>query len=136
MRILLDSHCWLWSLAQPDRLAEDALASMRDGRNEVFLSAASVWEIAIKISLGKLTIFGPLTSFVPTRLAQQGLTSLPVTDRHAAHVTSLPHLHRDPFDRLLVAQAQIEGLALMTVDPEIARYDVELLWAARGASPR
>ena len=136
MRILLDTHCWLWLLARPERLADPALALVQDGSNDVFVSAACVWELAIKSALGKLVLPEPLSTFVPRRLTDQGLIGLPVTLEHAARVELLPHHHRDPFDRLLVAQAQVEELALLTVDPELAAYEVEILWGGRGTPPR
>jgi PIN domain nuclease of toxin-antitoxin system len=136
MRLLLDTHCWLWWLAEPERLNAEALAAVTDRRNALFLSAASAWEIAIKVGLGKLTLPGPPSSYVPSRLAEDGISSLPIEQRHALQVAELPHLHRDPFDRLLVAQALVEDLVLLTADPEVARYPVELLWAGLGMPAR
>jgi PIN domain nuclease of toxin-antitoxin system len=102
----------------------------------VYLSAASSWEIAIKVGLGKLKLPQPPARYVPSRLAEQGMTALPVEHAHALRVADLPPLHPDPFDRLLVAQAQIERMTLMTADSLILAYDVETLWAGEGDPPR
>ena len=130
MKILLDTHVWLWLQTTPERLSEEALASVEDGTNELYLSAASGWEIAIKHALGKLPLPEPPERYVPSRLETSGVATLDVAMRHALHVARLPDHHRDPFDRLLLAQAQLEGMRLMTVDPELGRYPVEVLPAA------
>ena len=93
------------------------------------LSAASSWEIAIKYALGKLPLPAPPPEYVPSRMQASGTGALPITHAHALHVASLPTHHRDPFDRLLVAQAQVESLPLLTADPQLGRYDIELLAA-------
>jgi PIN domain nuclease of toxin-antitoxin system len=129
MRLLLDTHVWLWMIARPERLSAEARARLEDPANELFLSAASAWEISIKHRLGKLELPEPPERLVPSRLARDGVTPLPVTVDHALRVAVLPDLHRDPFDRLLVAQAQIEGLVLVTADPAIAGYGAEILRA-------
>jgi len=97
---------------------------------EVVLSAASSWEIAIKYALGKLPLPEPPGEYVPSRIAASGTSPLPVEHRHALHVASLPHYHRDPFDRLLVAQSRVEGLALLTSDPAFEAYGVDLIPAS------
>lgn len=128
MRLLLDTHVFLyWVLGDP-RLSPLAEASIKDSGTQVYLSAASVWEMAIKLSLGRLRLEGDLLGFVEGELRQNGFQALPVTYRHASRVATLPPLHRDPFDRLLVAQALEENLTLVSGDAEIARYPVELLW--------
>lgn len=106
-----------------------------DGANDVYLSAASSWEIAIKTSLGKLKLPEPPERYVPRRLAAQGMRGLPIEHVHALRVASLPPLHQDPFGRMLVAQAQVEAMSLLTVDENIAAYDVEVVWAGQGAAP-
>ena len=127
MKILLDTHVWLWLQTAPERLSEEALDRLSDAGNDLFLSAASGWEIAIKHALGKLPLPEPPISYVPSRLASSGVAALPVEMRHALRVADLPDHHRDPFDRLLVAQAQLKGLQLMTADPQLSRYDVDTL---------
>lgn len=129
MKILLDTHCWLWGLAEPERLGRAARALIADPANDLFLSAASSWEIAIKAGLGKLRLPEPPWRYVPHRLATQGITALAVEHAHALQVAALPHHHRDPFDRLLVAQAQVEGLTLLTADRALEAYEVEIVWA-------
>jgi PIN domain nuclease of toxin-antitoxin system len=127
VRLLLDTHCWVWWVCEPEKLADSALGIIRDSGNEVCFSAASSWEIAIKCSLGRLKFPEPAERFIPQRLARDGFTALPVEHAHALHVASLPRHHRDPFDRLLIAQAQVEGLPILTADPQFQAYDVEVL---------
>jgi len=98
------------------------------GENKLFFSAASAWEMAIKAALGKLTLPGNLKSFIIEQLAVNGIDPLPVELAHALHVSTLPALHGDPFDRLLIAQARLENLPILTADPQIGRYDVEVIW--------
>lgn len=118
MRLLLDTHVFLWWCADDPQLTERERATIRRGANEVFLSAASVWEMAIKQALGRLEI-PEAASAAATRL---GIQALPVGFEHAEATLQLPPLHRDPFDRLLVAQAGIEGLTLVTHDPLVRSY--------------
>lgn len=123
MRILLDTHVLLWALAGDDRLAPRSVDLVADGRNIVCVSAASVWEIAIKRSLGKLRAPDDTIAAIDAASFRR----LPIGFEHADAVAKLPNLHRDPFDRLLVAQASVEGLALMTHDPMVQQYDVDVL---------
>ena len=127
MRLLLDTQVWLWMVATPERLAPSARALVTAADNELLFSAASAWEIAIKHALGKLTTPEPPDVFVPRLMAQLGITPLPVLHRHALHVATLPPRHRDPFDRLLVAQAQIEDLPVLTADRSFGLYEVDVL---------
>lgn len=99
-----------------------------DGENELFLSAASGWGIAIKAGLGKLSLQEDLDTFVFEQLSINGIYSFPVKMRHALRVYNLPDYHRDPFDRLIIAQAQVENMAVITADPQFARYSVEIIW--------
>ena len=132
MRVLLDTHCWLWMTSAPERFSSAARALVEDTRNELFLSAASSWEIAIKYALGKLPLPAPPAAYVPSRMAVTGVMALAVEHSHALEVAGLPLHHADPFDRLLVAQARVEGLSLLTADPQLAAYEVELLRAREG----
>lgn len=127
MRLLLDTHVWLWMQAEPERLSSDARVALEDERNELHLSAASAWEIAIKYELGRLTLPEPPASYVPSRLQRQGVVGMPIEHRHAVVVATLPRHHRDPFDRLLIAQAQTEEMAIVTVDPAFDSYDINVL---------
>lgn len=128
MRVLLDTHVFLWWITDDERLSPRARQVMVEGRNTLVLSAASGWEMAIKAQLGRLSVAGDFASFLSEQLALNGIDTLPVTMAHALHVYELPAHHRDPFDRLLVAQALLEGIPIVTADPEIARYPVEVIW--------
>lgn len=136
MRLLLDTHCWLWAEARPDELNEPARRVVASGATECLLSAASAWEISIKIAINKLRLPEPAARYVPSRLAANGIGELPITTAHALHAGELPPHHRDPFDRLIVAQARLEGLTLVTADAVLLEYDVDVLWAGRQEMPR
>lgn len=125
-RLLLDTHVWLWWQADDRRLGALARHAIRTA-TEVWFSAASAWEIAIKASLGKLTL--PRGADIESALALDGFRPLPVAITHAEAVRTLRVLHRDPFDRMLVAQARCEGLTILTADSRLAEYDVPLLSA-------
>ena len=127
MRLLLDTHVWLWWLSEPERLPVTIHGALEDGGNELFLSVVSSWEIAIKYALGKLALPESPAAFVEARLLRDGLSTLSIEHRHALAVAELPFHHHDPFDRLLIAQAQGESMPLATVDPKMEAYDVELL---------
>lgn len=122
MKLLLDTHVWLWWNTEPERLASAAVRQIEHPRHEVFLSAASVWEMAIKRRLGKLPLPEPVAPYVARRLRSDSVRELPVSAGHAAGVETLDPLHKDPFDRLLVVQARHEGLRLLTVDPLVLAY--------------
>lgn len=123
MQLLLDTHVLLWSLAGDDRLGDRAVDLIEDGRNVVYVSAASIWEISIKRSLGKLRVPGD----VPTEVDAASFIRLPISFEHAVEVAALPDLHADPFDRMLIAQARTDRLTLMTDDALMQRYDVQLI---------
>ncbi|MFC1857307.1 type II toxin-antitoxin system VapC family toxin [Thermodesulfobacteriota bacterium] len=125
---LLDTHVWLWSITAPRRLGREGLRLLENTGNELFLSAASSWEIAIKYKLGRLPLPEPPHIFIPPRLMRDGIKPLPVEHHHACHVANLPDLHRDPFDRLLIAQAQIEHLAFITADQKLKNYNVKMIF--------
>jgi len=127
--LLLDTHVWLWMLAAPQRIRPDLLVQFGDSRTRLLLSAASAWEIAIKYAMGRLDLPEPPASYVPSRMQRSGVTGLAVQHAHALHVASLEPHHRDPFDRLLVAQAQLEAIPLVTVDPVFDAYDVRIVRA-------
>ena len=124
-RLLLDTHVFLWWLADSPDLAESAAAAIGDIRNDVFVSAATGWEIAIKRAAGKLRAPDNLDGLVE----ESGFLPLPMTFFHGEQAGALPMHHKDPFDRMLVAQAQAEGLVIVTKDPWIARYGVRTLTA-------
>jgi PIN domain nuclease of toxin-antitoxin system len=127
VRYLLDTHVWLWLQTQPERVSADVRDRLGDGSAQLLLSAASSWEIAIKHALGKLPLPEPPKTYVPSRMRHDSVDGLPVTHAHALHVATLPRHHGDPFDRLLVAQSQLEDIPLVTADPRITRYDVAIV---------
>lgn len=127
MRALLDTHVFLWLLTARRRLAVSVLDRLADPASEVFISAATAWEIAIKHELGWLTLPEPAADYVPRRVAAMDGRELPISHADALDAGALPRLHRDPFDRLLVAQARRHGMVLVTADPAITQYDVEVL---------
>jgi PIN domain nuclease of toxin-antitoxin system len=127
VRVLLDTHAFLWLADNPERLAPAALEALRDPRTDVFVSAVSAWEIAIKVAIGKLRIPLPPTQWVAERMARSRLTGLSIEIRHAVRIAALPRHHRDPFDRMLAAQAEVEGLRLATRDRSFAAYGIDLL---------
>ncbi|MEM7353733.1 MAG: type II toxin-antitoxin system VapC family toxin [Acidobacteriota bacterium] len=128
-RILVDTHVWLWMNGSPERLSETARRQLSDAETALFLSAASVWEISIKTAGGKLELPEPPERYIIPRLAANRIDALPIRPLHAIRAAALPMHHRDPFDRMLVAQAQLEELELMTGDAALRRYEVETLRA-------
>lgn len=127
MRLLLDTHCWLWLQAEPERFSPRVLAELRKPTNELFFSAASTWEICIKYALGKLALPLPPKDYIPSRMQRSGTQPLPIAHAHALAVSQLPDHHRDPFDRILIAQAQVENLVVLTADRLFALYEVNTL---------
>ena len=123
MEILLDTHMLLWWLTDSPRLSKKARSLIANPANTLIVSAATAWEIAIKQALGKMTMDVSLEQAV----REQGFTMLPVTFAHAAETLTLPAIHRDPFDRMLVAQARVENLPLLTVDPHILHYPANVI---------
>jgi PIN domain nuclease of toxin-antitoxin system len=121
MKLLLDTHLLLWAAGEPRKLPAAALALIDDRANELIFSAASIWEIAIKNSLGR-NDFRVDARLLRRGLLDNGYIELPITSEHAVAIESLPALHKDPFDRILIAQAVVEGISLLTVDPAVARY--------------
>ena len=122
--LIVDTHAALWFLEGDRRLSATARALIEDNETQRRLSAVSVWEVAVKHQLGKLEMSAGFYEV----LYRQGLRGLPVTDRHARRLADLPLHHRDPFDRLLVAQAQVENMAILSVDERLRSYDVPVLW--------
>lgn len=129
MRYLLDTNVWLWMWNEPEKLRNEARVLVEDPANALYVSAVSAWEIATKASAGRLTLPTSVGEWLadPRHLAE--VTELPITFAHAGRAGTLPAIHRDPFDRMLVAQAQIEGLTLVTADAQVAAYPVEAVRA-------
>lgn len=128
MKALLDTHTFLWAVVEDPRLPARVKKILKDTHNELFLSVASAWEITIKAQLGKLKLPLEAAAYIPDRLAFYGMEGLPIRMRHVLQLGSLPALHRDPFDRILIAQSQVEDLPMLTADPMIARYGVHVIW--------
>jgi PIN domain nuclease of toxin-antitoxin system len=128
MKAILDTHTFLWWNADDPQLSELAREIIADGQNQLFLSAASTWEIAIKTGRGRLTLPEPPEEYIPSRMSLHRIQALPIQVSHSLRVFSLPTFHNDPFDRLLVAQSQMEKLPLISKDTSIAQYAVEILW--------
>ena len=131
MKYLLDTVILLWSVNEPEKLNDRALQVLQNGREELFLSAASAWEIAIKSAVGRLKLPDSPESFVPSRMARLGLRPLHITHSHALNTSVLPPHHQDPFDRVLISQAILEDMVLMTTDHEFSKYPVQTLWCAK-----
>jgi PIN domain nuclease of toxin-antitoxin system len=128
VRVLLDTHAFLWWVLEDSRLTDRARETIADPDVDVLVSPVSAWEIAIKAADGRLDLPESSRTYVPSRMAANDFHELPVTVDHCLRTVELPPIHRDPFDRLLVAQAQAEGLPLVSSDPAISRYDVETVW--------
>lgn len=128
MRALLDTHTFLWWITDDPRLSHRAREFISDSDNLLFFSAASGWEIAIKAQIGKLRLPDDPARFVTEQLALNAILSLPIDLRHALHVFALPQHHRDPFDRILVSQSRLERLPILTDDPLIVQYEVQIIW--------
>jgi PIN domain nuclease of toxin-antitoxin system len=121
VKLLLDTHLLLWAAGQPERLSTNARALLDDPANELLFSAASLWEVAIKTSLARAD-FRADPRLLRRGLIDNGYVELPITSEHAVAIDGLPDIHRDPFDRILIAQATVEGILLLTVDHLVARY--------------
>jgi len=130
VRILVDTPCWLWMVGAPERLSGASRKLLRDPENELLFSAASAWEIAIKHGLGRLDLPGPPSEVVGEWMARSGVTPIGVLHSHALHVAELPPHHADPFDRVLVAQARLEAVPVLTANPAFGAYEVEVIPAA------
>jgi PIN domain nuclease of toxin-antitoxin system len=128
VKLLLDTCTFLWIASTPAVLPPHVLQQFRDPDNEVFLSAASAWEIAIKHGLGRLPLPEAPERFVPTEREAHGITPLPIDEESALHLFRLPALHRDPFDRMLVSQAIVHGLTIVTPDPLVTQYPARTMW--------
>jgi len=128
MNLLLDSHSFVWWRDEPRKLSPTAFAEISNLNNDVFLSVVTVWELQIKIALNKFTIKGGLENAIKDEQQNNGFQILPVQLSHALHLENLPLHHKDPFDRLLISQAIVENMTLVSVDANFAKYQVNLLW--------
>ncbi len=128
MRLLLDTVTFLWATLDDPRLSARVREIFLDAGNELFFSVVSGWEIAVKHAAGRLVLHEPPMVFIPTRRQLYGIRSLPLDEEAALYVARLPNLHGDPFDRMLICQAIVYGLALATPDDQIAQYPVRIIW--------
>jgi PIN domain nuclease of toxin-antitoxin system len=128
MRLLIDSHALIWYVDQHQQLSSASHAAMSDPANELLLSAGSIWEIAIKIGLGKLVLTQPYLRWMSQALSDLGIAVLPITVEYADVQASLPRHHSDPFDRLIVAQAIVERVSIVSADGRMDAYGIKRLW--------
>lgn len=128
MNLLLDTHAFLWFIEGSERLSATARELIEESANRPFLSAASLWEMAIKLSLGRLHMGRPFEDLIPEQMRLNGIQLLGIELEHVAPVTTLPFHHRDPFDRLLVAQAMVEQMPIVSADPAFDAYPIGRLW--------
>lgn len=128
MRALLDTHVFLWWITDDSQLSSRARELISNRNNALYLSAASGWEIMIKARLGRLQLPKNPQRFLSEQLSLNNIESLPIQMSHALHTITLPDHHRDPFDRMLIAQAQLEKMAILSSDQQIAKYEVRVIW--------
>ena len=128
MRLLLDTCTFLWIVTGSSQLSKQAAQWFSDPSNEVFLSVVSAWEIAVKYSLGTLRLPAPPIDFIPSQREAHGITPLPLTEEEVLYLPKIPKLHRDPFDRMLICQALVNGFAVLTPDELVSQYPIRVLW--------
>ena len=128
MKLLLDTHTLIWAVDDPSKLGPQAVTALQDPANDLLLSAATIWEIAIKVGLGKLSLSMPYRQWMTQAITDLGMTVLPITVEYANVQVNLPKHHGDPFDRLLVAQIQVENIHLVSADPVFDQYGINRLW--------
>lgn len=128
MRLLLDTHTFLWFIEDSSKLSPEA-KKLLESEGELLLSIASLWEMAIKVSIGKLTLAQPFDTFIPQQLSKNAIRLLPISIAHLGSVSTLPFHHRDPFDRLLIAQAIAEQLPIVSIDDKFDSYPVKRVWS-------
>ncbi len=128
MKALLDTHAFIWWVTDDSQLSSTARSMIAEPRNILFLSSASAWEIVIKVRLRKLNLPEPPETYIPSRLTINRFESLPIHMVHALQVTNLPDLHRDPFDRIIIAQSQVEKMPIVTVDSLMTQYPIDVIW--------
>ncbi len=128
MQLLLDTHTLIWMGTQPGRFSSSTTVLLEDESNVVYASIISLWELAIKISIGKLDMGNNWLQDIQHFMRENAIDSMPIKPQHCDLITNLPLHHRDPFDRMLIAQAQYENLALVTADKSIHQYDIEVIW--------
>ena len=128
MKVILDTHAFLWWIADSDRLSGRAREILGESGNTLYLSAASAWEIMLKQQIGKLKLPQPAAKYIPSQLALNRIDTLPISLSHTLRLADLPLHHRDPFDRILIAQSTVERMPIVTADPRFAHYSAKTLW--------
>jgi len=128
VKLLVDAHTLIWAVDDPSKLGPQAVTALQDPANDLLLSAGTIWEIAIKVGLKKLSLSMPYKQWVTKAMADLGMTVLPITVEYADVQAGLPNHHRDPFDRMLVAQSQVENIHLVSADPVFDQYGINRLW--------
>jgi PIN domain nuclease of toxin-antitoxin system len=128
MRVLIDTHIFIWYIQNSERLPSSVATYINDGRNDIFLSIASVWEMAIKQSTGKLNLGFPFASFIAEQMSINSMELLPLRLDHLEVITTIPFHHRDPFDRILIAQAIQEDIVIISADSIFSSYPVQIIW--------
>jgi PIN domain nuclease of toxin-antitoxin system len=131
MNYLLDTMVWLWSVGPTEKISQAGLDLLNNGEVQLYFSAASAWEVAIKTQLGKFTLPEPPGIYIPKRLSSQGIRSLSIAQNHTLKVYDLPSHHGDPFDRILIAQAIVEDMTILTADRVFTKYPVDVLWCGK-----
>lgn len=128
MRYLLDTHAFLWFVLDDKRISTAAKSIIEDSKNTIYFSAASAWEIAIKTKLARLKIIGDFESFIIEQLSTNSFVPLSITISHSLYTERLPQIHKDPFDRIIIAQSKLEDLSLISKDRKIRKYKIDMLW--------
>lgn len=128
MKILIDTHIFIWYVQDSEKLIDSATRPINDSRNEILFSTASIWEMAIKQSTGKLNLSNPYASFIKDQMRLNDIDLLPITIEHLEIVASLPFHHRDPFDRLLISQVLVENISILSVDTAFDAYPIKRIW--------
>ena len=128
MRLLLDTHSFIWLSTEPKKLSQKAYDYLADSSNTIILSVISTWEMQIKIQIGKLDVGKPLTEIINEQQTENGIQILPIDLAHTLKISELPLHHNDPFDRLLIAQSLVENIPILTKDAVFQKYDAEILW--------
>lgn len=128
MRLLLDTHTLIWFDAEPDRLSDTSRDVLTDGNNDLLISIASIWEMQIKIQIGRLRLRLPLSVLIDEQIKNAGLEILTITPQHVYEVQNLPDIHRDPFDRIMIAQAIVENVPFVSADNILIGYSVRQIW--------
>jgi PIN domain nuclease of toxin-antitoxin system len=128
VRYLLDTHAFLWFITDDPRLGAKARQIISTGTNEILLSDVTPWEIAIKVGLGRLLLGGPFATYIPREITRNAFQRMPISLDHTALLTTMPHHHRDPFDRMLIAQATVDRLPILSADTAFDAYGVTRLW--------